>query len=594
MKKPISPRRRQKDGAAGPLGGGGPPLRRILFLFLILSGTAFCFGQTEILRDYVGLINQSFHPDIVSYLGKFRTEFEKRGNTDAARSIDNYLKGGSGTGFVYVTPEGANYIITNHHVITQSYDISVTFEKPDGLKIKYEGLTIFAADEDMDIAILAFPRGGRPFTGGMAFLDRPVGEGEDVYSAGFPALGTTSLWQLGRGMVSNAHVEFPENDRDEKSRIMGPYIQHTAQVDPGNSGGPLLVRVPDLPAGYAVAGINTLSARFRQAANFSIPIDRVKAFLDSALGPKTEDGLRRLDARLSTFIEGLAAPRAVYEHIAKYLSNACTGENAEYALTEALRKANRTVQDTIIRAFNYSPVEGMGYAVAWTIENTLRTQTGNIAMTVDSVIPVNENSYTVNFKVNNTIISSVWVNDYGIWRINSFGSFAAGDKTLIEKRNQTDTDAQRLKTDYDFRLSAGLAYVPGAGPAFGGDFKYHTRVMAYGLRVYTAGEPFFQADVTTGIYIPVRIKKVGLIPCGNLGVGFVVKDPAPQPAGSPDSTDGPLKDVGFDVSLEGGLLVTTSMVPGLFLQISYQHNFYTDNLRGVRPGILFFGVGYGF
>ncbi|MDR1250508.1 MAG: serine protease, partial [Treponema sp.] len=299
---------------------------------MIFGGATFCFGQTEGLRDYVGLINQSFHPDIVSYLGKFRTEFEQRGNKDAARGIDNYLKGGSGTGFIYVAPDGANYIITNHHVITQAYDISVTFEKQDGLKVKYEGLRIVAADEDLDIALLAFPRGGRPFAGGLAFLDRPVNEGEDVYSAGFPALGTASLWQLGRGMVSNAHVEFPEDDRDEKSRIMGPYIQHTAQVDPGNSGGPLLVPVPGLPAGYAVAGINTLSARFRQAANFSIPTDRIKAFLDSALISKPEDERRRLDARLNAFIDGLAAPRAVYDHIARYLSNACTAENAEYAL----------------------------------------------------------------------------------------------------------------------------------------------------------------------------------------------------------------------------------------------------------------------
>ncbi|MDR3123805.1 MAG: serine protease, partial [Treponema sp.] len=278
------------------------------------------------------MINQTFHPDIVAYLGKLREEFDRLGNKDAARGIDNYLKGGSGTGFVYVAEDGSNYIITNHHVITQSYDISVTFEKLDGTKIKYEGLEIVAADEDMDIALLSFPKGGKPFTGGLSFLDRPVNEGEDVYSAGFPGLGSTPLWQFGKGMVSNARVEFPEYADDKKSRIMGPYIQHTAQIDPGNSGGPLLIPVEGVPAGYAVVGINTLSARFRQAANFSIPVYRVNAFLNTALGPKPEDEMPRLEARLDSFIEGLGESKTVYEHISAYLSNACTAENAEFAL----------------------------------------------------------------------------------------------------------------------------------------------------------------------------------------------------------------------------------------------------------------------
>jgi S1-C subfamily serine protease len=141
------------------------------------------------LRDYVGLINQSFHPEIVTFMRKIGQEFEQRGQRDAAKSIEAYLKGGSGTGFVYVAPDGANYIITNHHVITQAYDLSISFEKTDGSKTVFSGLSIVAADEEMDIALLAFENGARPFTASLSFLDRPVEEGETVYSAGFPAWG---------------------------------------------------------------------------------------------------------------------------------------------------------------------------------------------------------------------------------------------------------------------------------------------------------------------------------------------------------------------------------------------------------------------
>jgi serine protease Do len=572
--------------------------RRVLLISAAICSTCFfCFGQTESLRDYVGLINQSFHPDIVSYLGKFKADFERRGNKDAARSVDDYLKGGSGTGFIYTAPDGTNYIITNHHVITQSYGISVTFERQDGAKIKYDGLKIIAADEDMDIALLAFPGGEAiPLVKGLSFLDRPVTEGEDVYSAGFPGLGAVTLWQFGRGMVSNARVQFPEDAGDERSRIMGPYIQHTAQVDPGNSGGPLLVQVQGVPAGYAAAGVNTLSARFRQAANFSIPIDRVNAFLSSALGPKPEDERPLLDARVNTFIGGLGESRAVYGHIAKYLSNACVGENAEYALTEMLRKAARTVQDDIIRAFVYSPVEGMGYAVAWTIESALRTKPGRIVITVDSAVPNSKNGYTVTFNVNGKTISSDWVNDYGIWRISAFGDFAAGDKTLVEKRDQAERDAKRLRTDNTIQLSAGFAYLLEAGPAFGADVKFRTDFMGFGARIYTAGEKFLQIDGTAGVYFPIRLKKIAFIPYGDLGLGLALKEPAPRPA-DPYGFDEPLlfkKDMGFDFSIKAGLMFTTAAVPGLYLQAAYQHNFYVGPISGIKPGMLFFSVGYGF
>jgi serine protease Do len=571
-----------------------PMFRRIFFVFILtFSAGGFCFGQTPgALRDYVGLINQTFHPDVVSYLGKFRTEFDKRGNKEAAKSIDNYLKGGSGTGFIYVAKDGANYVITNHHVITQSYDISVTFEKQDGTKIKYEGLEIIAADEDMDIALLVFPKGGKPFSSGLAFLSRPVDEGEDVYSAGFPGLGSTTLWQFGRGIVSNARVEFPEDDNDEKSKIMGPYIQHTAQVDSGNSGGPLLVQTAGVPTGYAVAGINTLSARFRQAANFSIPMNRVNEFLDSALGPKPADERPRLDARLDTFIEGLNVNRAVYGHISNYLSNTCTAENAEYALTEMLRKANRTVQDNIIRAFIYSPVDGMSYAVAWTIENALRSKSGKISISVDNVVPNNKNGFTVSFKVNDGTISSEWVNDYGIWRINSFGDFAAGDKTLVEKREQADKDAERLRTDYDFQVAAGLAYPLEVGPAFGMDLKVRASYASVGLRFYTAGEDYFQFEATSGIFVPIRIKKVGLTPYGEAGFGFAKTGSFTKAIENPDNAS--RFNFGFALSFQAGLLFTTAAVPGLYFQGAYQYNLYLLALKEGNPNALFFALGYGF
>ncbi|GHV95887.1 hypothetical protein AGMMS50293_22070 [Spirochaetia bacterium] len=133
--------------------------KRILFGIVLITTAGLCFGQTSALRDYVGMISQTFHPDVVTFLEKLKSQVEKRGNSSAARSIDNYLKGDSGTGFVYVAGDGSNYIITNYHVISQATTLSVTFEKQDGEKTKFSELTIVAADEDLDIALLTFAGG---------------------------------------------------------------------------------------------------------------------------------------------------------------------------------------------------------------------------------------------------------------------------------------------------------------------------------------------------------------------------------------------------------------------------------------------------
>jgi hypothetical protein len=53
----------------------------------------------------------------------------------------------------------------------------------------------------------------------------------------------------------------------------------------------------------------------------------------------------------------------VYSHIAVFLSAACIGENAEYAMSELLEKAPLTVQQGFIDKCEDDVVGAMGYAV---------------------------------------------------------------------------------------------------------------------------------------------------------------------------------------------------------------------------------------
>jgi hypothetical protein len=52
--------------------------RSIVFVILItVRGSIFAQTGASALRDYVGLINQTYHPGIVAYFEKIRAELDK-------------------------------------------------------------------------------------------------------------------------------------------------------------------------------------------------------------------------------------------------------------------------------------------------------------------------------------------------------------------------------------------------------------------------------------------------------------------------------------------------------------------------------------
>jgi serine protease Do len=564
--------------------------RKVIFCLILMLVAGFAFGQTTALRNYVGMISQGFHPDIVTFLQKLKSELDKRGYNAAARGLENYIKGDSGTGFVYIGSDKKNYILTNYHVISQAHTLSITFETVEGEKTKFSDLQIVAADEDMDIALLAL--GGQNFfKEGLSLITRTIEEGEDVYSAGFPAgVGNTMVWQLGRGIISNASVRIPSGDDTEK--MLGPFIQHTAQVDPGNSGGPLLVQARGVTTGYSVAGINTLKIIGRQAANYAIPVTRVRSFIDASMKLQTVDQRPILEERVNAFIKGLSANKAVYTHIAQFLSNTCVGENAEYAINELMEKASKSVRDNV---FDRDIILGLSYSVAWTIENSLRSKAGSISVKLDSITPGEDGLYNVSFDVNGANVDSVWTNEFGIWRIRKFGNIASGDKTLMGKKEKERKDATRLKDNPLLMVSAGLAYPFDVGAAFGAELTIKGgKYFGVGFRGYFGGKEYTQLEMALGPYVPIRIGSVAAItPFANFGAGLMFfKNPNYDPSwyGSNDKE----ASTALGISARAGFSFTTAAVPGLFLQTAYQYNIYLsqDVDKFLFPDLLSITVGY--
>ena len=564
----------------------------VTMLFLVCMSFSFAQAQpTGTLRDFVGQINIQYHPDVVSLMNIFRENFDRRGWDDAVSVVDIYLRGMRGSGFIYVAPDGRNYVITNEHVISHSHSISITFERLDGGRTTFERLRILRIDEENDMAILYFEDDRRPFQEGLVFSSGAAIEGSEVFAAGFPHVGFTPIWQFSAGRISNAFVRLPRSlDSDE---TIGPYLQHTAQIDPGNSGGPLLSAREGVPSGYEVIGMNTLSARWRQAANFAIPASDVVAFIEEALSDSAVDERQLLAGRVEEFIQGLGVNRAVYNHIAGFLSSECTATNAEFAMLELVERASRTVVNEIDRIFGNDFVMGMNASVGWLIENQMRTGiTGPIRARMESIERNLTGGFTVILNINDNLIETTWVNEYGVFRMNTYGDMVTGDRerqtNVQEERQRERQQREALNFNYNFIAHGGLSYLPEYGFGFTASIAL-SEPTYYSLNyTYVFGDKrYSNFMVGVGLTLPINANTFGIIPFGEAGLGVTFTDPKEKSRFNDDD------DWFMAAYLKGGLMLNFASNPNLIWRLFVSRTFVGD-LNVPSHWAFGLSIGYGF
>jgi len=170
-----------------------------------------------------------------------------------------------GSGFI-IREDG--HIVTNAHVVQGETQLTVTvYRKVDGAfeKKVYEKVKILAVNPFVDLALLqidAAELGDTKLTKVYLGNADDVKVGNSVFAVGAPqGLERT----VSEGIVSTTN-------RENKGMV---YIQTTAQVNPGNSGGPLFDRKGQ------VVGVVAWKLLFSEGLNFAIPINYVQHFLDN-------------------------------------------------------------------------------------------------------------------------------------------------------------------------------------------------------------------------------------------------------------------------------------------------------------------------
>jgi S1-C subfamily serine protease len=211
------------------------------------------------------------------------------GADEAARA-----RGGAGSGVV-VTPDG--YLLTNEHVVQRVTEARVALV--DGRSVP---AVLAGRDPATDLAVLRAQAAALPYAQ-LASTQR-LRTGQLVVAVGNP-FGFEST--VSAGVVS----ALGRSLRSRHGRLIEGVVQHTAALNPGNSGGPLV------DASGRVTGINTAIIAIAQGIGFAVPASTAQWVLTEIL---TQGRVRRawlgiaardrpLDLRLVRAL-GLATTRA--------------------------------------------------------------------------------------------------------------------------------------------------------------------------------------------------------------------------------------------------------------------------------------------
>jgi len=157
-------------------------------------------------------------------------------------------RGGAGSGVV-VTPDG--YLLTNEHVVEKVSHARVTFV--DGRSVP---AVVAGRDPATDLAVLRAQAAALPYA--QLAQARPLRAGQLVVAVGNP-FGFEST--VSAGVVS----ALGRSLRSRHGRLIEGVVQHSAALNPGNSGGPLV------DARGRVVGINTAIIAMAQGIGFAVP-----------------------------------------------------------------------------------------------------------------------------------------------------------------------------------------------------------------------------------------------------------------------------------------------------------------------------------
>ena len=247
--------------------------RKAKVMTAFAAGHLFQFTLTQTAQLLPSLANcvQSVKKNGLAGAGEFAVSLPKPSapaQPASPKSAKTFSK--IGTGFVI---SSSGHVVTNQHVVDGCVgDIQGNLSGEAPIKLR-----LVSSDETNDLALLQAPS---PFKDVAAIREKPIHPGDSVVAIGYPFHGMlTSDFTVTTGIVSSL------------SGILNDtrYLQISAAVQPGNSGGPLLDTGGQV-VGMVAAKLNALkfvkaTGEIPENINFAIKTGTIRDFLDNSVVP---------------------------------------------------------------------------------------------------------------------------------------------------------------------------------------------------------------------------------------------------------------------------------------------------------------------
>ena len=485
-------------------------MRKVYSLLVVFLLAMSIQAQNELRRKVV-VVRPVLYDSSVDFLLGFSDLLMKEGYKEAARFLKDYAKGGFGTGFVYAdSVTGKKYVITNRHVVALAQSVTIEFRDNERNVSSYKDCPVAIVDEDIDLAAIALP--DNVTVGSLRFADETPTEGHDVFTAGYPGIGDNPSWQFGKGIVSNAHFYDEELSKVGGNTIL---IQHTAQIDAGSSGSPLLIQSATDKNEYLVVGINTWKAYARENANFAIPTADIRLFCKKYLSSAhiAKDDIRQ---RAETFV-GLAEQD--YKEIVPFIAYDYIASVAPSQFDSWYKSFPTNVRKDIMRQFRNNPIEGVRMALAYAVREKMRTKKISIEAVDNNSDSNTAETAEVAMKCNGKPATSKWIKEQGQWRLTELSFF----------RPKSYLSQSIIDKDYEYMNTLSFSYTHNLlnigkplVSMFGVSYNYMFNAFVVAEINFKKGKTFLPesgerykmdiAGVSIGGQLPLALGKWRLVP----------------------------------------------------------------------------------
>jgi len=502
--------------------------KSFLTILIITIYSLNLFSQKQ-LREYIVIVRPVYHESTTEFLKKYSENLKKDGYALESEYLKAYSEGkGFGSGFIIKCDDGKSYVLTNRHVVMQAETATIEFSNADGSKTNYPNCKIVMIDENNDLALLAFPD-DVVVERALSLSTVPAVDGTEVYSAGFPSMKGKPSWQLGKGIISNSSFPMETLDDEIKTNV----IQHTAQIDRGSSGSPLLISDAKELTGYSVIGLNTWKVFNRENVNLTIPVSVIQKFITKAISSEKLDNNELLETKSREFVSDAMHG---YKKVLKYVSYSYISKISVEKFYYFWNKATKDAQKEISAVFeNGQPIEAVRIAIADAIAQSIEKDKNTFTYGSISGLASYNTPTTVSLVLKNKPVTSSWIIEQNNWKIDEISCLKTKDSgnsgiahdftfnTKILPQLYIST-SEAEKTGYGVDVTWGDKWFYGIGfynfSHLAGNTEYSGQTNSYNL----VGKPgyvnYSEATLNLGYQFPFQISKIYLVPFVKGAIGF--------------------------------------------------------------------------